>query len=228
MQASMTDQTRDSAFKPHFNLRRDVREMLGVEHCPLIRRSEDIAELFSEIGTLDREVMVAGALDVKCRLVQYELLSVGTSDHMLLRVADAFQGAMRSNASAIILAHNHPSGSLTPSDHDMDLTQRVAEAGLLLGYPLLDHVIITRNGHRSLISPGELQKRAKRRIVEHKLVVAADDATAAGWRCPSCQSLNKFSLPLPPLVMRSAQTCVPVRCVECRASSWLQCSPGAE
>lgn len=60
-----------------------------------------------------------------------------------------FGAAMKASASAMILAHNHPSGSLRPSDQDKRLTERMVKAGKLLELPLLDHLIITAEGYYS-------------------------------------------------------------------------------
>ncbi|NLY01875.1 MAG: JAB domain-containing protein, partial [Rhodopirellula sp.] len=60
-----------------------------------------------------------------------------------------FSIALQTASSAIIMAHNHPSGSLEPSEADKSLTRRVKESGNLLGVPLLDHLILTREGHFS-------------------------------------------------------------------------------
>ena len=65
-----------------------------------------------------------------------------------------FQGALLCNAQGMILAHNHPSGNLNPSNEDLKLTRRVAEAGKILDINLLDHVIITKDGYCSLADKG--------------------------------------------------------------------------
>jgi DNA repair protein RadC len=56
------------------------------------------------------------------------------------------QGALKSNASGIILAHNHPSGSLTPSESDNKITKKIQEAGIIMDIQLLDHLILTMDG----------------------------------------------------------------------------------
>jgi len=68
-----------------------------------------------------------------------------------------FQAALKGNAAAIIFAHNHPSGDLTPSKADIDLTKRIKEAGKLLDLPLLDHLILTPdNGYFSFADDGQI------------------------------------------------------------------------
>jgi DNA repair protein RadC len=131
-------------------LNHDLKTSLGPERCPVLLSPEQVAGAFADLALLDREVLLVATLDCKCRLLHWGLLAVGSSDLLVVRLGEAFQGAIRHAGSGIVLVHNHPSGSLTPSRHDMSLTRRAAEAGRLLGYPLLDHVIVSRKGFRSL------------------------------------------------------------------------------
>lgn len=67
-----------------------------------------------------------------------------------------FSAALKANASSLILAHNHPSGNTAPSEADRALTKRVKKAGELLEISVLDHVIVTTEGYRSLADEGEM------------------------------------------------------------------------
>jgi DNA repair protein RadC len=67
-----------------------------------------------------------------------------------------FSAALKANASSLILAHNHPSGNLTPSQADRALTRKVKEAGKLLEISVLDHIIVTTEGYRSFADEGEI------------------------------------------------------------------------
>ncbi|WP_200979893.1 RadC family protein [Echinicola sp. 20G] len=67
-----------------------------------------------------------------------------------------FAAAMKASASGIILSHNHPSGNLKPSQQDCRLTEKMVKAGKLLELPILDHVIITREGYYSFADEGGL------------------------------------------------------------------------
>jgi DNA repair protein RadC len=67
-----------------------------------------------------------------------------------------FQIALKSNACSIILAHNHPSGNLTPSEADIHLTRKLREAGLMLDLPVLDHLIVSSEGFYSFADEGLL------------------------------------------------------------------------
>ena len=150
---------RPNKFKAHFVLGENLKCTLGLDRCPIIGGASSVASVFSNLASLEQEVIVAGALDCKCRLLFWNILATGSSDRVHLRTGDAFYGAVKTHACAIFLIHNHPSGSLVPSTADIDLTRHVAEAGLMFGYPLLDHVIISSKGHVSLMSPEILKER---------------------------------------------------------------------
>ena len=86
------------------------------------------------------------ALSTKGDVIGYIEHSKGTLNSSLVDVAGIFKFALLCNASSIILTHNHPSGSTTPSQEDIQVTRRVKDAGDLLGVPLLDHIITTPSG----------------------------------------------------------------------------------
>ena len=88
------------------------------------------------------EVFVVFHLNIKNAVVGFEEIHRGTLDASLVHARDILRSAILSNAGAIILAHNHPSGSLSPSPEDRAVTRQVAAAAKLVGVPLLDHVII--------------------------------------------------------------------------------------
>ncbi|HYF49158.1 MAG TPA: JAB domain-containing protein [Planctomycetota bacterium] len=219
----MFGNTRYAGFRPRFTLEQNLKESLGLEGCPVIRNAADISSLFDEVGRLSREVMVSGAVDSKCRVLHCSLLAVGTTDHLLLRVGDAFYGAIQTGASAIILAHNHPSGSLQPSRADLDLTESVAEAGLMLGFPLLDHVILAPHGYRSLLNVDLLKAAQRRTHAAQGAVKAAADGELRPleWTCSHCGGENTVPLHMTLLSNVSEDACKPARCSGCGQFTWL-------
>lgn len=102
-------------------------------------------------------------LDVRGRLLGEECVAIGTLSACLVHPREIFAPALRLRAAQVILVHNHPSGDTTPSAEDLELTERLTEAGQLLGIPVLDHVIVARSGHRSLGLPQPCARRAGRR-----------------------------------------------------------------
>ena len=93
-------------------------------------------------------------LDTKNRLIDDHHLGDGSIDEAAIHPREVIRRAMDIGASALILVHNHPSGSPEPSRADIQVTQRIAEAGRLLGVTVHDHVIIGREGHVSLRAKG--------------------------------------------------------------------------
>ena len=90
----------------------------------------------------EQENIICMMLDTRNHIIGEERIARGTVDTAVLSTRDLFLSAMRFRAVSIILIHNHPSGDPTPSDEDIELTERIASAGELLDIRLLDHVII--------------------------------------------------------------------------------------
>ncbi|MFA6075888.1 MAG: DNA repair protein RadC [Negativicutes bacterium] len=88
---------------------------------------------------------------IKCRVV-----TIGLSDRSLVHPREVFAAPLTDRAAAIIIAHNHPSGQLFPSDEDRLITTRLLQAGKLLGIPVLDHVIFTAKGYYSFKEHDEI------------------------------------------------------------------------
>lgn len=93
-------------------------------------------------------------LDARNRLIDDHHASEGSIDEAAIHPREVIRKAMDVGASALILVHNHPSGNPEPSRADIQITQRIAEAGRLLGVTVHDHVIIGREGHVSLRAKG--------------------------------------------------------------------------
>ncbi len=89
-------------------------------------------------------------LDVKHRLVGTQIITIGTATETLASPRDIFREVIRQAATRVIIAHNHPSGSIEPSPEDMALTRQLLEGAQLLGIPLLDHLILGNGEFRSL------------------------------------------------------------------------------
>jgi DNA repair protein RadC len=94
----------------------------------------------------DREHLVAIFLDSRQRPIAAHVVAIGAHQKVVLAPRDAFRAAVVANAAAIVLAHNHPGGDPTPSQEDHAFTQAAVNAGVVLGIPVQDHVIITPAG----------------------------------------------------------------------------------
>jgi hypothetical protein len=188
---------------------------------PHMRSARDIARSFRQLQDLDREVMIAGAINSQNRLTHISLLAVGSSECVLLRIGDAFRGAVATSATGIFLVHNHPSGSLVPSDADFKITKDVARAAVVLGYTLYDHVIISKRGHVSLMNAALLRKKGE--IIADACIQQSRNEMPieAVWTCPSCAAENS-SQNWQTLVTLSRALCVPQPCPSCSKSVWLR------
>lgn len=82
-------------------------------------------------------------------LLRGKMLFRGTVDSCLVHPRDVFRFACRENATAVIIAHNHPSCDLQPSEDDLKLTEQLVQAGILMEIPILDHLIVTKTGFAS-------------------------------------------------------------------------------
>ncbi len=89
-------------------------------------------------------------LDVKNRLLGTQVITIGTATETLAHPREIFREAIRQAATRLIVAHNHPSGSLEPSNEDIQLTRQLLAAAQILNIPLLDHLILGNGDHNSL------------------------------------------------------------------------------
>lgn len=97
----------------------------------------------------DKEHSVVLCLNTKNRVMGFKHISTGTLTNSLVRPREVFIAALELRAAGLILVHNHPSGDPTPSLEDLEITRRLEEAAELLGFRLLDHIILGRNSHYS-------------------------------------------------------------------------------
>ena len=98
----------------------------------------------------DREMMLSILLNAQSRLIGVETVCIGSTSCCAFSPADVFKGALLANAVSIILCHNHPSGSLTPSKEDLRITELMKEAAKIMGVKILDHMIVSSEGYRSI------------------------------------------------------------------------------
>jgi DNA repair protein RadC len=112
------------------------------------------AELFralpADLVYLEHEVLLGVALSAANAIKAIVVLSVGGVSGTSVVSRDVFVPMVRHAAAAYILVHNHPSGDPTPSSDDVEFTRALAGVGALLGMPLVDHLVVARDGYRSL------------------------------------------------------------------------------
>jgi DNA repair protein RadC len=124
---------------------------LQPEARPVVSSPADIFNLLgAELTLLDHEELRVILLDARNRIQKVEQLYKGSVNSAQVRVAEVFKPAIRDNAPAILLVHNHPSGDPMPSEPDVHVTRQVFDAGKLLDIALLDHIIVGSGGFYSM------------------------------------------------------------------------------
>lgn len=120
-----------------------------------VRSSIDVAAVLRpRLRDASREHFFALTLDAKNRPVAEILIAVGGLTACAVAPADVFRLVLREPAAGVIFAHNHPSGEPAPSAEDVTVTERLRQAGTLLGIKVLDHVILGHDGHFSFLDAG--------------------------------------------------------------------------
>jgi DNA repair protein RadC len=114
-----------------------------------IRSTEDAVSQLKEFAEKKQEYLVVLYLNARHELMQKEIIGIGSLNSMVITPKEIYSPALLSPCAAIIAAHNHPSGDPNPSDDDIQFTQRVHEAGEILGIPLTDHIIIAKSSYFS-------------------------------------------------------------------------------
>ncbi|MBS0645182.1 MAG: JAB domain-containing protein [Verrucomicrobia bacterium] len=134
------------------------------EH-PIVRISNDAYDILYKSWDMNKielqEQFKIMLLDRKNSCIGISTLATGGISGCLVDLKIAFATALKSRASCIILAHNHPSGSTIPSEADKSITQKFTEAGRLLDLNVLDHLIITKEGYTSFADEGLITRSPK-------------------------------------------------------------------
>ena len=117
-----------------------VRETSGEK----INSPAQARALLDDIAPLAQEAFVVLCLNSKHRLIERCLITLGIADASLVHPREVFRTAILAGATAIIVAHNHPSGDPAPSSEDLRITRQLVEAGKVIGIQVLDHVIVGR------------------------------------------------------------------------------------
>lgn len=120
--------------------RRALNQGMGI--APSITCPADAAGMVADIKDCHKEHFIALFLNARNQVIHREQVSVGSLNASLVHPREVFAPAIGSSAASVILAHNHPSGDVTPSREDIELTRRMMQAGDIMGIEVLDHVIV--------------------------------------------------------------------------------------
>ena len=124
--------------------KRLFKENQGVQKT--IKSAQDVYDYLQDMRNLNKEQLRGLYLNSRSKLIHDEIISLGTLNCSLVHPREVFQPAIEYSAASVILAHNHPSGSLSPSLEDIKVSTNLLKAGHILGIDMIDHIIITKNG----------------------------------------------------------------------------------
>ena len=139
-----------------------------------IRKPQQVAELLREILNVenqvdrDKEHFWTIGLDTKNRIKYIELVSLGTLNSSPVHPREVFRMAISQAVAQIVLGHNHPSGDITPSEYDLLITQKLVEAGKIIGIDIIDHIIIADNGYLSFVEEDLIKIRTNEKDKEEQ------------------------------------------------------------
>ncbi|HBR10469.1 TPA: hypothetical protein DD712_04390 [Candidatus Acetothermia bacterium] len=117
----------------------------------VINKPADILPFINHIAAKKQEYFICVSLNGANEMIASRVVTVGLLTSNQVHPREVFADPIADRAAAVILAHNHPSGTLKPSGDDIQVTKRLVEAGKILGIEVLDHIIVTQDGHISLM-----------------------------------------------------------------------------
>jgi len=115
-----------------------------------IQSPEDLYQFLKRYANNRQELFLTITLNGAHEVMGIHITTVGLVNKTVVHPREIFIRAIKDNATSIIVAHNHPSNNLKPSPEDLDMTEKIISAGEIVGIPLLDHLIITKNGFYSM------------------------------------------------------------------------------
>ena len=121
-----------------------------------ITSAEDAYNELKSFANKKQEYFLTITLDGASHIINTRTVFIGTLNQSLVHPREVFADAIADRSAGIIIAHNHPSGTLVPSRADISITQRLKEVSKLVGIELLDHVILAKDGFYSFADEGLL------------------------------------------------------------------------
>lgn len=115
----------------------------------VIKNSQDVLSLVYDLKDKKKEYLICLYLNARNVLLKKEIVSIGLLDKTLLHPREIFHPAIELNAASVILIHNHPSGDSSPSEKDIQIVEKIAKAGEIMGISVIDFIIISENEHHS-------------------------------------------------------------------------------
>ncbi len=119
--------------------------------CAPVKSSADIVPFVKNYAVCKKEHFLLVTLNGSHEIIQIHVVSVGTLNRTLIHPREIFSTAMKEDAAAIIVCHNHPSGNCRPSEEDVLVTHNLERVGEIMGIELLDHIIVCRDSYFSFM-----------------------------------------------------------------------------
>lgn len=116
----------------------------------------EVYDTFRFLMKETKEMFITLHLDGKNRIICMDIVSIGSLNQSIVHSREVFKTACISNAAALLLIHQHPSGDPTPSREDLEITRRLKDAGELMGIKVLDHIIVGEGEYLSFVERGLL------------------------------------------------------------------------
>ena len=126
-----------------------------------IKSSSDVYKLIRHYALRKQEQFIIISLNSAYEVISNFVATIGLVDKVIIDPREVFSIPLEKKASAIIVAHNHPSGNLTPSSQDINITNRIVQAGALLGIDVLDHLIFSKDEFLSFLAEGLIKGKNK-------------------------------------------------------------------
>jgi len=121
-----------------------------------IATPSDVLPLIRHFADRKQEHFLSITINGANEVQNVRVVSIGLVDRSPVHPREVFADALADRASGIIVAHNHPTGGLEPSQADRDITRQLQQAGRIMGIELLDHIVFNRNGYHSFLEAGAL------------------------------------------------------------------------
>lgn len=117
-----------------------------------VKQPEDVVPFVKNYAVSEKEHFLLVTLNGGHEIIQIHVISVGTLTRALVHPREVFAVAIKENAAAIIVCHNHPSGNCEPSEEDVLITHNLEKVGEIMGIELLDHIIISKESYYSFLA----------------------------------------------------------------------------
>ena len=132
----------------------ELGRRLNLKRGRTVSSPEDVYREVRHYASTEQEYMVVVLLNGAHEVIKTFVATIGTLDRTVVHSREIYSEAIRMRAASVAIAHNHPSGTLMPSQDDKDVTARLVKAGQLLGIKLLDHLIFTDERYYSFLEHG--------------------------------------------------------------------------